>query len=151
MGQLEATAVVRWRGFGGTVEGASGLLRAATATQAELGGPGTGTNPEELMAAAHANCFTSTLTSIARSRHVDLESVETRATTRLEWGQGHDHNHHLASSKLSIRVRSKSPEETVRNLVLQAERECPVCLAIRGNVEMTVDFQFERSPAVAVE
>jgi len=55
MGQLEATAVVRWRGFGGTVEGASGLLRAATATQAELGGPGTGTNPEELMAAAHAN------------------------------------------------------------------------------------------------
>lgn len=149
MGQLEATAVVRWIGFGGTVEGASGVLRAATATQTELGGPGTGTNPEELMAAAHANCFTSTLTSIARSRHVDLESVETSATTRLEWGEGHDH--HLASSKLAIRVRSNSPEETVRSLVLQAERECPVCMAIRGNVDMTVDFQFEPSSAVAVE
>src|SRR2546426_7924779 len=149
MGQLEATAVVRWKGFGGTVEGATGKLRAPTATQTELGGPGTGTNPEELMAAAHANCFTSTLTSIARSRHIDLDSVETSATTRLVWGDGHDH--HLASSKLSIRIRSASPRESIRNLVEQAERECPVCQAIRGNVEMTVDYQFEPSSRVGVE
>ena len=144
MGQLEASALVRWKGFGGTVEGASGTLRAPTATQTELGGPGTGTNPEELLAAAHANCFTST-----RSRHIDLESVDTSATTRLVWGDGHDH--HLASSKLSIRIRSASPEESVRNLVQQAERECPVCQAIRGNVEMTVDFQFEAGSRVGVE
>ena len=149
MGQLEATAVVRWEGFGGTVDGGSGKLHAPTATQAELGGPGTGTNPEELMAAAHANCFTSTLTAIARSRHIELELVETSATTRLEWGQGHDH--HLASSKLAIRIRSDSPESSVRDLVLQAERECPVCQAIRGNVEMTVDLQFEPIPGAAVE
>jgi lipoyl-dependent peroxiredoxin len=140
MGQLEASATVRWRGFGGTVEGASGKLQAPTATQSELGGPGTGTNPEELMAAAHANCYTSTLTSLARSRHVDLESVETSATTRLEWGNGHDH--HLASSRLAVRIRSSSPERVVHDLVRQAERECPVCQAIRGNVEMTVDFEF---------
>src|SRR5256886_11807345 len=149
MGRLEATAVVRWTGFGGTVEGATGMLRVPTATQPELGGPGTGTNPEELLAAAHANCFTSTLTSIARSLDIDLESVETSATTRLVWGDGHDH--HLASSKLSIRIRSASPEESVRNLVQQAERECPVCQAIRGNVEMTGDFQFEAGSRVGVE
>ena len=149
MGWLEAKSVVRWKGFGGTVEGASGKLSAPTATQSELGGPGTGTNPEELMAAAHANCFTSTLTSIARSRRIDLESVETSAITRLEWGDGHDH--HLASSRLAVRIRSGSPEETVRDLVQQAERECPVCQAIRGNVEMTVDFQFDPSARVGVE
>ena len=149
MGQLEATAVVRWQGFGGTVQGTSGKLHAPTATQVELGGPGTGTNPEELMAAAHANCFTSTLTSIARSRHIDLESVETSATTRLVWGEGHDH--HLASSRLAIRIRSASPETTVRDLVLQAERECPVCVAIRGNVDMTVDFHFEPASRAGVE
>ena len=99
--------MVRWAGFGGTVEGATGVLRVPTATQTELGGPGTGTNPEELLAAAHANCFTSTLTSIARSRHVDLESVETRATTQLVWGDGHDHR--LSSSKLAIRTRDVVP------------------------------------------
>ena len=75
--------------------------------------------------------------------------MDTSATTRLVWGDGHDH--HLASSKLSIRIRSASPEESVRNLVQQAERECPVCQAIRGNVEMTVDFQFEAGSRVGVE
>jgi osmotically inducible protein OsmC len=149
MGQLEAGATVRWQGFGGTVEGASGKLQATTATQVELGGPGTGTNPEELLAAAHANCYTSTLTSLARSRHVDLESVETSATTRLEWGDGHDH--HLASSRIAVRIRSASPEKVVHDLVRQAERECPVCQAIRGNVDMTVDFDFVPSKRVGVE
>jgi lipoyl-dependent peroxiredoxin len=147
MGQLEASATVRWRGFGGTVEGASGKLHAPTATQAELGGPGTGTNPEELLAAAHANCYTSTLTSLARSRNVDLELVETSATTRLEWGPGADH--HLASSKLLVRIRSSSPEEVVHDLVRRAEHECPVCQAIRGNVDMTVDFEFEPATKTA--
>ena len=149
MGHLEAGATIRWKGFGGTVEGKSGKLRAPTATQTELGGPGTGTNPEELLAAAHANCFTSTLTGLARSRHIDLESVETSATTRLVWSEGHDH--HLSSSRLTIRVRSSSPEPVVHDLVRQAERECPVCQAIRGNVDMTVDFEYLPSAGVAAE
>jgi len=149
MGHLEASATIRWKGFGGTVEGKSGKLRAPTATQTELGGPGTGTNPEELLAAAHANCFTSTLTGLARSRHIDLESVETSATTRLVWSEGHDH--HLASSRLLIRVRSSSPERVVHDLVRQAERECPVCQAIRGNVDMTVEFDYLPSEQVAAE
>ena len=149
MGHLEASATIRWKGFGGTVEGKSGKLRAPTATQTELGGPGTGTNPEELLAAAHANCFTSTLTGLARSRHIDLESVETSATTRLAWSEGHDH--HLASSRLLIRVRSSSPERVVHDLVRQAERECPVCQAIRGNVDMTVEFDYLPSEQVAAE
>ena len=147
MGELEATATVRWKGFGGTVEGASGKLRAPTATQAELGGPGTGTNPEELMAAAHANCYTSTLTSLARARGVDLESLETRATTRLVWERS---DHHLASSRLVVHVRSASPEEAVRELVREAEQDCPVCQAIRGNVEMTVVFEYEPATGVRV-
>ena len=149
MGHLEASATIRWKGYEGTVEGKSGKLRAPTATQTELGGPGTGTNPEELLAAAHANCFTSTLTGLARSRHIDLESVETSATTRLVWSEGHDH--HLASSRLLIRVRSSSPERVVHDLVRQAERECPVCQAIRGNVDMTVDFDYVPSEQVAAE
>jgi organic hydroperoxide reductase OsmC/OhrA len=139
MSHLEAMATVRWKGYGGSVEGASGALHAETATQAELGGPGSGTNPEELMAAAHANCFTSTLTSLARARGVDLDSVETQATTRLVWGEGRDH--HLASSRLSLRIRSRSPEADVRRIVREAEEECPVCQAIRGNVAMTVDLE----------
>ena len=88
MGRYEARATVDWAGFGGTVASASGLLTAATATQVELGGPGGATNPEELFAAAHANCFTSTITSMARARGIELARVVTDAEVRLEWSEG---------------------------------------------------------------
>ena len=61
------------------------MLATATAAQVELGGPGGATNPEEFFAAAHANCFTSTITSMARSRGIELAHVVTEARVRLEW------------------------------------------------------------------
>src|SRR2546421_5434663 len=126
MGQLEATAVVRWTGFGGTVEGATGMLRAPTSTQTELGGPGAGTNPEELLAAAHANCFTSTLTALARSRELPLDRVETDVTTELVWEDGHG-DHRLASSTIRVRVTSPAPWEDVQRLCGDARHRCPGC------------------------
>src|SRR5438128_5785616 len=120
MGRLEAHAKVEWSGYRGDVRGASGALAAPTSTQAELGGPGQGTNPEELLAAAHANCFTSTLTSLGRARGVMLEEVATRATARLEWDD-EAHDHHLVASDLSLTIRSSSTPEAVRLLVREAE------------------------------
>jgi len=137
MGFLEASAIVRWSGWTGSIAGDSGALDAPTATQEELGGPGQGTNPEELLAAAHANCFTSTLTSLGRARGVMLEEVATRATARLEWDD-EAHDHHLVASDLSLTIRSSSTPEAVSLLVREAEERCPVCRAIAGNLSMTV-------------
>ena len=80
---LDASATLRWNGFRGRIEGASTALSVATATQSELGGPGGESNPEELFSAALANCFTSTLTSMARGRGIPLGDIETSVTTRL--------------------------------------------------------------------
>jgi osmotically inducible protein OsmC len=137
MGELRAEATVSWWDYRGEVRGASGALSAPTSTQAELGGPGDGTNPEELMAAAHANCFTSTLTSLARAREIQLDGVETTVTTRLAWTDGRA-DHRLASSTIEIAVASPAPWEQVEELVRETEHECPVCRAIAGNVPMAV-------------
>jgi len=142
MGHLEASATVRWSGWEGTVTGDSGSRTAQTATQAELGGPGTGTNPEELLAAAHANCFTSTLTALGRARNIALEEVSTSARTRLEWDEN-AHDHHLATSQLSVHIRSSSSEDAVRELVKEAEQHCPVCKALSGTVPMDVQLSLE--------
>jgi len=139
MGSLRAEAHLRWSGFRGEVRGGSGALVAPTSTQAELGGPGEGTNPEELLAAAHANCFTSTLTSLARAHALPLERVETSVTTELEWSDGRG-DHRLASSTVRVAVASPAPWERVEELVREAERECPVCRAIAGNVPMRVEL-----------
>src|ERR671939_917924 len=95
---LTASATLRWNGYRGEIEGGSGALSVATATQSELGGPGGKSNPEELFSAALANCFTSTLTSMARAREIPLGEIETRVSTRLAWGEGEEH--HLSDAEL---------------------------------------------------
>jgi lipoyl-dependent peroxiredoxin len=142
MGRYDARATVHWQGFGGSVASASGLLSTATAAQVELGGPGGATNPEELFAAAHANCFTSTITSMARSRGIDLAHVVTEARVRLEWSDDAG-DHRLAASDLAVRLSSTAHEDDLRALVDDATEHCPVCQAIRGNVAMQVTASFD--------
>jgi osmotically inducible protein OsmC len=142
MGRYEARATVDWAGFGGTVASASGLLTAATATQVELGGPGGATNPEELFAAAHANCFTSTITSMARARGIELAHVVTDAEVRLEWSEGAG-DHRLVASDLAVRLTSAAGADELQALVDDATEHCPVCQAIRGNVAMRVTAAFD--------
>jgi lipoyl-dependent peroxiredoxin len=142
MGRYDARATVDWQGFGGSVASSSGLLATATAAQVELGGPGGATNPEELFAAAHANCFTSTITSMARSRGIELAHVVTEAHVRLEWSDGAG-DHRLAASDLSVRLTSAAAEDDLRALVDDATAHCPVCQAIRGNVAMQVTAAFD--------
>ena len=136
MGSLDASATLRWNGYLGQIEGGSGSLSVATATQAELGGPGGKSNPEELFAAALANCFTSTLTGMARARDIPLGEIETTVSTRLAWGDGA--SHHLSEADLHTRVESPAPQDEVRALIADAEAHCPVCQAIAGRVALRV-------------
>ena len=136
MDSLNASAKLRWKGYHGRIEGTSGSLDVATATQEELGGPGGESNPEELFAAALANCFTSTLTGMARARGIPLGEIETAVKTTLSWGDGT--HHHLSDATLHTRVASPAPEEQVRGLIAEAEAECPVCQAISGRVALRV-------------
>jgi osmotically inducible protein OsmC len=136
MGSLDASATVRWEGYHGQIEGGSGALSVATATQSELGGPGGESNPEELFSAALANCFTSTLTGMARARAIPLGAIETSVSTRLEWGEGS--SHHLSEAELRTRVASTAPADQVRSLIDEAQAHCPVCQAIAGRVDLRV-------------
>ena len=146
-GRIEAEATVSWSGWGGEVTGGSGKLRAPTATQSELGGPGQATNPEELLAAALANCYTSTITARARARNIDLVHIETKARTRLAWDETRPH--HIAQGALSVRIMTPAPEPLVRELAQDARDHCPICnvLGATAKVTLSVDVLRERSPA----
>jgi organic hydroperoxide reductase OsmC/OhrA len=135
-GRIEAAAIVSWRGWGGEVSGESGKLKAHTATQVELGGPGQATNPEELLAAALANCYTSTITAHARAKKIDLASLETRARTRLAWDEKTPH--HIAEGALSVTLRANAPEQVLRDLAEEARRHCPICNALGATASVTL-------------
>jgi organic hydroperoxide reductase OsmC/OhrA len=139
-GYVEAEATVSWTGWSGEVRGASGKLKAPTATQVELGGPGQATNPEELLAAALANCYTSTITAHARARKVDLAHIETKARTRLAWDEATPH--HIAEGTLAVSIRSSASELEVRQLAQDARDHCPICnvLSVTTKVTLTVSI-----------
>jgi lipoyl-dependent peroxiredoxin len=133
---IEANASVSWTGWGGKVTGESGALSAHTATQAELGGPGGGTNPEELLAAALANCYTSTLTALARTRQIELAEITTSARTRLAWDK--ETPHHIARGDLTVRIAAAAPEDELVKLANEARDHCPVCNILKQTAEVTL-------------
>ena len=135
-GRIEAEATVSWSGWGGEVTGGSGKLRAATATQIELGGPGQATNPEELLAAALANCYTSTITARARARKIELAHIETTARTRLAWDETVPH--HIAEGAPAVRIRSRASEATVQQLAEEARDHCPICNPFGATATVTL-------------
>jgi lipoyl-dependent peroxiredoxin len=140
-GRIDAEATVSWQGWGGEVAGGSGILKAATATQVELGGPGNATNPEELLAAALANCYTSTITAQARARKIDLVRIETRARTRLSWDD--ETPHHIALGALDVRLTSAAPEKLLRELAEDARRHCPICNVLGATAKVTLSVSVE--------
>lgn len=146
-GRIEAAATVSWRGWGGEVTGESGKLKAETATQVELGGPGQATNPEELLAAALANCYTSTITAHARAKKIDLASLETRARTRLAWDEKTPH--HIAEGALSVTLRGNAPEQVLRDLAEEARRHCPICNVLGATAKVTLSVAIARPEASA--
>ena len=141
---IEANASVSWTGWSGKVTGGSGALSADTATQVELGGPGGGTNPEELLAAALANCYTSTLTSLARTRHIELAEIITSARTRLAWDKKTPH--HIARGDLTVRIAADAPEDQVVRLANEARDHCPVCNVLKQTAEVTLAVNIVKNP-----
>ena len=80
----KATAVWLGKDAGGTISTQSGALKDAKYSFGSRFEAGTGTNPEELIAAAHAGCFAMALS--VQLGHVGLtaESITTDATVTLE-------------------------------------------------------------------
>lgn len=93
---------------------------------------GIGTNPEELIAAAHAGCFTMKLSfNLSGAGHVPDE-LNTSCTITLE--NGAITNSHLV---LQAKVPSISSEK-FEELVKDAEKNCPVSKLL--NTSITVEF-----------
>ena len=84
---------------------------------------GVGTNPEELMAAAHAGCFTMKLSFVLGAAGFTPESLETKCTITLE--DGVITSYHL---QLTAKVPGISPEK-FQECAADAKANCPVSKA----------------------
>ncbi|WP_461788717.1 OsmC family peroxiredoxin [Pedobacter sp.] len=83
---------------------------------------GVGTNPEELVAAAHAGCFSMKLSFNISGEGITPESIETKATVNLNPEKGAIDNIHLV-----VKVKAEGlSQEKFDELVADAKANCPI-------------------------
>jgi osmotically inducible protein OsmC len=91
---------------------------------------GTGTNPEELIAAAHAACFSMALSAEIGKAGFAPEKIETSATINFENGTMTD-SHLIVTAKIP-----GISNVTFKNCALEAKINCPVSRVLKLNVTM---------------
>jgi osmotically inducible protein OsmC len=98
-----------------------------------------GTNPEELIGAAHAGCFTMALSLILGEAKLTAERMETRADVTLEkQGDG------FAITAVHLTLRAKVPnadDKTFQDCAAKAKAGCPVSKLLKANI--TLDAKLE--------
>ncbi len=98
---------------------------------------GSGTNPEELIAAAHAGCFTMDLSGRLGAASMVPEELETTATLTMDKSEKG-----FSITKIHLTVKAKIPggdNSAFQNAVKQAKEGCPVSKVL--NAEISVDAQ----------
>lgn len=96
-----------------------------------------GTNPEELLGAAHAGCFTMALSLILGEAKLVAEQMDTSAEVTLEQVEGG-----FAISAVHLTLKAKIPgadKATFDSLVAKAKVGCPVSKVLKA--EITLDAQ----------
>lgn len=110
-----------------------GLLDLQLTAPKETGGPGTGTNPEQLFAAGYSACFNGALMLVAKKAGVDASQA--RVTAHI--GFGPEGDSYAITADLEVAVPGVDLAQ-VQELAEAAHQVCPYSKATRGNVPVTV-------------
>lgn len=98
---------------------------------------GTGTNPEELIGAAHAGCFSMALSGVLEKAGYEPESIETEATVHLNPVEGG-----FAIQRIDLKTTGRVPGLNAEEFTEHAEtakQGCPVSKALAAVGEITVE------------
>jgi lipoyl-dependent peroxiredoxin len=142
-------ADVAWEG---TVSRGSGIVRASSSGAFELpitiasrvADPGGKTSPEELLAAAHASCFVTSLGSELHRDGTPAEHIDVHCTITMDevGGQGHL----IVASDISARaVAPGADAESLARAAEAAHMGCPFSSLIKASATVTVTATLEEA------
>ena len=140
---MKRSAQAKWQGDlksgTGTISTTSGTLASTPYSFRARFEQGTGTNPEELLAAAHAGCFTMALSAQLGEAGLTATSLETSCTITLEQKDGG-----FAITENHLELKAKVPgatAEAFEKATKAAETGCPVSKLF--NTKITLDAHLE--------
>jgi lipoyl-dependent peroxiredoxin len=140
---MDRNAKAQWKGDlrsgGGTLSSGSGALSNTPYSFRDRFEQGTGTNPEELLAAAHAGCFSMALSLMLQNEGLKADSIDTTCTVTLDKeGEG------FAIKKSALKLVAKIPgasEAAFNRAAQNAKENCPVSKLF--DTEITLDAKLE--------
>lgn len=127
------------KGGKGQISSESGVLKNSQYSFSTRFEEGKGTNPEELIAAAHAGCYSMALSNELAGAGLSPESVETRASVTLDKVE-----EGFAITKIHLDVKAKVPGASKDDFEAAAGRAktgCPVSKLMKA--EITLESQLE--------
>ena len=140
---MKRSASAEWKGDlksgKGTISTESGVLSDSQYSFKTRFEEGKGTNPEELIAAAHAGCFSMALSLELANFDLTADSIKTTAAVTLEkTDQG------FAVTKVHLDLKAKIPgadNDTFQKAADNAKKGCPISKLL--NAEITLDAALE--------
>lgn len=140
---MERSSKAQWKGDlrsgQGTLSSGSGVLSNTPYSFKDRFEQGTGTNPEELLAAAHAGCFSMALSAELQKEGLKADSIDTTCNITLEKeGSG------FAIKKSRLELRAKIPnasQDAFDRAAQNAKENCPVSKLF--DTEITLDAKLE--------
>jgi osmotically inducible protein OsmC len=139
--QSKASAV--WQGGlkdgNGTVSTTSGVLSNTPYSFATRFEGQKGTNPEEMVAAAHASCFAMALSAQLGEAGITARSIDASATVTLEKTEG---GFAVTSSQLAVTVEAPGADRAaVEKAAQNAKNGCPISKLL--NTKITLDATYQ--------
>ncbi len=140
---MQRTASAHWSGGlkdgKGTLSSPSGVLQNTPYSFATRFESQPGTNPEELIAAAHAGCFSMALSAQLGNAGMTAQSIDTTATVTLE---KQDAGFTVTSSHLQVKVKIPGADKDKFDAAAKSAKEgCPISRLL--NAKITMDTQLE--------
>jgi osmotically inducible protein OsmC len=140
---MERKASAYWLGSlqtgKGMISTSSGVLSKTPYSFSQRFGNQPGTNPEELIAAAHAGCFAMALSGELGKFKITPDSLDVAATVTLEQKDG---QWTLTKVHLSVEANIQNANEQLfQHAVESARKNCPISRAL--NAEITVENRLQ--------
>lgn len=132
---MKRFATANWKGSGkegtGTNTTQSGVLSNTQYSYKSRFEEGTGTNPEELVAAAHAGCFTMKLSFVLNAAGFTADNIDTKCTITLDPAAG------ITESHLEVKATVPGIDAAkFAECAAEAKANCPISKLLNTNITM---------------
>lgn len=133
---MKRFATANWKGSGkegkGTNSTQSGILNNTQYSFKSRFEEGTGTNPEELIAAAHAGCFSMKLSFVLNAAGFTADNIDTRCTIDLDPAAGA-----IVGSHLEVKATVPGIDAAkFAECAAEAKANCPISKLLNTNITM---------------